>query len=561
MSEEQIIEKLRSALKPPRFTHTINVADTAEELAHFYGCDPAKARLAGLLHDCARCIEPEDAVHYCRENSVTLKPICSYEPSLIHSIVGAHLAKKEYGVTDEEVLSAIYYHTTGCANMPLLIKILYLADAIEPGRTHSGVELLRVTAYEDLDEALIRSLDATIRHIINKGGLLDADTLAARNYLIKKRKAMYTETLELKAVIADIIKNFDIAGEFINVKRITTGNINTTYRVTMEHEGKKHEYTLQTINKYVFKNPRQVMENIVGVTKALKEKIEAEGGNADRECLNVVYAADGLPYYVDDSGEFWRLYRYISNSYTMDAAQTPEQLKSVGEGFGRFQARLADYPMDSLWETIPNFHDAHLRYRQLMDAAKEDVCGRAHEVTEELDFFRQRYDEMRKISDLAESGELPLRVTHNDTKFNNILIDQKTEQALCVIDLDTVMPGLAVFDFGDAVRFAANAATEEETDLSKVYLDINMYNAFTEGFLSQLDGKLTQTEIKLMALGAKTITMELASRFLADYLKGDKYFKTHREGQNLDRARCQIKLALSMEEKFEEMERVIAKYL
>lgn len=361
--------------------------------------------------------------------------------------------------------------------------------------------------------------------------------------------------------VKNIISNFNISGEIIEVKNIVTGHINTTFRVTINECGVRKKYTLQTINKYVFKNPAAVMENILAVTEFLKEKIKSEGGDPDRECLTVIKASGGLPYYEDEDGQFWRLYIFVDNSYTVDTVETPAQLKSAGEGFGKFQAMLSDFPMDRLIETIPAFHDTSLRFDQLMDAVKADPLGRVAGVRDEIDFFVKRHDEMCSLVKMTQDGILPLRVVHNDTKFNNILIDEGSGEALCVIDLDTVMPGLSVLDFGDAIRFAANSATEDETDLSRVYLDMTLYEAFADGFLTKIGKSLTKYEIENMPLGAKVITMELASRFLADYILGDKYFKIHREGQNLDRARCQIKLALSMEENMNKMSEIIKKYL
>ncbi len=357
--------------------------------------------------------------------------------------------------------------------------------------------------------------------------------------------------------VKKIMSNFDISGEINEVKSIVTGHINTTYRVSIGNK----KYTLQTINKYVFKNPPAVMDNIVAVTEFLKKKIKMAGGDAERECLTVIKAKNGLPYYEDEEGNFWRLYIFVDGSYTVDTVENPMQLKSAGAGFGKFQAMLSDFPMDTLIETIPSFHDTSLRFSQLMDAVEENPVGRAESVREEIEFFIKRKDIMCSLVKMTDEGKLPLRVVHNDTKFNNILIDEKSGEALCVIDLDTVMPGLSVLDFGDAIRFAANSAEEDEVDLDKVYLDMTLYNAFAEGFMSEIGENLTKCEIENMPLGALVITLELASRFLADHIMGDKYFKIHREGQNLDRARCQMKLALSMEENMNKMQDIIKKYL
>ena len=358
-----------------------------------------------------------------------------------------------------------------------------------------------------------------------------------------------------------IIKAFCLPGEITDIKPIVTGHINTTYRVTVEENGIKKPYTFQTINKYVFKNPELVMDNILKVTTHLKKKISEAGGDPERECLTVIMSHDNLPYYIDENGEYWRVYSFVDDSYTVDVVETPAQLESAGRGFGRFQQMLADFPMSELAETIPSFHDTELRLSQLEEAVAEDRCGRASSVADEIDFFRKRKEVMCSLVKMQKEGKLPLRVTHNDTKFNNILIDNKTNEALCVIDLDTVMPGLSVHEFGDAIRFAANSAEEDETNLEKVYLDKELYKAFTKGFISELAGFVTDEEIRLMPLGALVITLELASRFLADYINGDVYFKIHRDGQNLDRARCQMKLASSMEENMDFMKKITEEYL
>ena len=358
-----------------------------------------------------------------------------------------------------------------------------------------------------------------------------------------------------------IINAFRLSGEVAEIKPIVTGHINTTYKVTVSGNGVKKPYTFQTINRYVFKEPELVMNNILKVTTHLKRKISEAGGDPERECLSVVMTEGGLPYYIDDNGEYWRVYGFVDDSYTVDVVETPSQLESAGRGFGRFQQMLADFPMSELAETIPRFHDTEMRLSQLEDAVSEDRCGRAASVADEIEFFRKRKDVMCSLVNMQKEGKLPLRVTHNDTKFNNILIDNKTNNALCVIDLDTVMPGLSVLDFGDAIRFAANSAEEDERDTDKVFLDKELYKAFTKGFVSELAGFVTDEEIRLMPLGALVITLELASRFLADYINGDVYFKIHRDGQNLDRARCQMKLASSMEENMDFMKKITEEYL
>jgi len=364
----------------------------------------------------------------------------------------------------------------------------------------------------------------------------------------------------MENTVKNIINKFDVKGEVCEIKVIESGHINNTYRVSVKDGDEINKYTLQTINTYVFKDPVGVMENISGVTEFLKEKIRKNGGDPMRESLTVIKARDGKPYYVDEEGKYWRVYVFVDDVYTFDFVENPTQLRNAAEGFGKFQAMLADYPMDTLHETIIGFHNTKMRYEQLMDAVKRDVCGRAESVREEVKFYEDRYDLMCSLVKLTDEGLMPIRVVHSDTKANNILIDNKTDKALCVIDLDTVMPGLSVHDFGDAIRFAGNAAEEDETDLSKVYLRMDNFEAFAQGFMSQVGDSLTDIEKDNMALGALIITLEQGSRFLADHINGDVYFKIHRENHNLDRARNHIKLAKSIEENLEEMKKVVKKY-
>jgi len=362
--------------------------------------------------------------------------------------------------------------------------------------------------------------------------------------------------------IQNILKNFVFDGELKNVKPISSGHINTTFRAEVcDKLGKINKYTVQKINKYVFKNPEFVMENIVNVTNHLRQKVAEAGGDVDREVLFVVHSFDNKPFFIDEHGEYWRVYKFIDNAHTYDFVDNPKQLYNAGVGFGRFQSMMADFSMDKLHDTIPNFHNTKMRFDQLMEAVKNDLQNRAIGVKKEIEFFEKREDELCLLVNMEQNGKLPPRVTHNDTKFNNILIDDKTNAALSVIDLDTVMPGLTVCDFGDAIRYAANTAVEDEVDLSKVHLDMDSFKYFTEGFLTALNGKLTNTEIEHMPNGAKIITMELSMRFLADHINGDVYFKVHRDGHNLDRARCQMKLAESMEHNFDKMAKLVNQYL
>ncbi len=354
--------------------------------------------------------------------------------------------------------------------------------------------------------------------------------------------------------IAKVVSHFNLDSGIAEIKPIVRGHINTTYLVILD-DGRK--YTLQAINHYVFRKPEKVMENIVNVTEHIRKKIALAGGDVDRECLNVVLTREGKNLYIDKNCKYWRMYTYVDDVKSYDVVEEPVQMYNAGVGFGHFQKMLSDFDMASLHETIPNFHNTRTRLEDLFRAAEENLAGRIDEVREDVEFFRQRVADGTVLVDLTEQGKLPLRVTHNDTKVNNILIDNKTGKALCVIDLDTVMPGLAAIDFGDAIRYAANTAAEDEQDLSKVSLDMELYEQYAKGFLSEVASDLTETELAYLAHGAKIVTLETGARFLTDYLNGDVYFNIHRPKQNLDRARCQMALVRSMEEKFDDMCRVV----
>lgn len=350
-----------------------------------------------------------------------------------------------------------------------------------------------------------------------------------------------------------VIKNFQCVGQPKSIKPIKAGRINTTYTVDFE----KGKYTLQKINKNVFKKPDEVMNNITLITEHLQKKVKEAGGDISRECLEVVKALDGKPYYIDESGEYWRVYKYIDDVYVLDENAESEKLFVAGYGFGKFQNMLSDFDASKISETIPDFHNEVSRFEDFKNVVREDKFGRVAGAKAEVDFMLARGDDIRKLSIMQQNGELPTRVTHNDTKVNNILIDNKTNEALCVIDLDTVMPGISVLDFGDAARFITNTAPEDETDLSKVRIDLEKYEYLVKGFLAAVGKSLTKAEKDNLSQGAKTMALELGMRFLTDHLQGDVYFGIDHEGQNLERAKCQFALAASMEEHFEEMKKIV----
>ncbi len=361
-----------------------------------------------------------------------------------------------------------------------------------------------------------------------------------------------------------VVNSFDIPGRFTGYHEIPSGNINRTYEVSFEvaEDGgvRVDKYVFQRINTFVFKNPREVMSNILNVTEHIKTKLLATEGSFDRRVLSFLTTAEGLPYVESKENGFWRAYKFVDNARAYDLITKPYYFYEAGKAFGQFQGQLADFPATTLYETIPDFHNTAKRLEDFCAIVEKDVCGRCAEVQEEIDFILQRKNEAGTLVQLLESGEIPYRVTHNDTKINNILFDEQTDRALCVIDLDTVMPGASVYDFGDAVRSGASTAAEDEEDLRKVSFDLELFRQFTKGFIEGTGGLLTNREIELLPLGAKILTLELASRFLADYLDGDRYFKTTKPRHNLIRARTQIALVADIEKKFETMQAIVAKY-
>ncbi len=361
---------------------------------------------------------------------------------------------------------------------------------------------------------------------------------------------------ELTLNLNIITEKFDINGNILKIEHYGSGHINATYRVKTTQD----EYILQKVNTSVFKNMEQLVENVAGVTAYLAETIERLGGDPKRETLQVIRTKNGQNYYKGEDGFSYRMYYFITNASCYDTVEKPEDFYESAVAFGRFQALLADYPAETLHETIPYFHHTAKRFETFCQVVKHDICGRVMYAQEEIAFVMNHAQEMPVLTDMLERGELPLRVTHNDTKLNNIMIDNDTGKGICILDLDTVMPGLSVNDFGDSIRFGANTAAEDETDLSKVALDLSLYEIYVKGFLEGCQDILTEFELKMLPMGAKMMTLECGMRFLTDYLEGDTYFKIHREKQNLERARCQFALVADMERKWSEMEAIVKKY-
>ncbi len=386
--------------------------------------------------------------------------------------------------------------------------------------------------------------------------LLDGDLELSRVMIagrfIENYAPQHEAYLAEKAHIEQIASLFRAPGRFIGSETLSQGNINATYRVDFRQDDSSvKSFILQRVNTYVFPHPVEIMENIRRVTAHIRGKVSG------KPVLHFYETASGENYYIENEGAFWRMEDCI-NGVCYDAVDSLDTLRNAGAAFGDFQNQLADFPADTLFPTIPDFHNTAKRLETFFAAVGEDKCGRAASVGDEIAFIREQRALASQLSEMQEKGEVPLRVTHNDTKTNNVIMDRATGAPLTVIDLDTVMPGLAMHDFGDAVRFAANTAAEDEPDTAKVSLDLEKFRAFAEGFIGSTAGALTEQEIGTMALGAITITIELAVRFLTDYLMGDPYFKINYPEHNLVRARCQIALAKDMLAKRSSMEQIIA---
>lgn len=359
------------------------------------------------------------------------------------------------------------------------------------------------------------------------------------------------------AKIEEAVNSFLCGGEASDCRRYGNGHINDTFLLTCKSGEEEHKYVLQRMNTHVFQDPRGLIKNVSGVTSYLRAQITERKGDPDRETLTLVHTKSGDVCYTDSANSWWRMYLFITGATTYDAVEKPEDFYQSARAFGNFQRLLAGYPVKELNETIRDFHNTPARLENLKRAMEQDRMGRAEYVKREFNFVMERTADIPVIMNQLKNGRMPYRVTHNDTKLNNIMIDDATGQAICVIDLDTIMPGASVFDYGDSIRFGANTGAEDETDLSKVSLSLPLFQVFTEGFLEGCAGSLTQTETTLLPMGAKLMTMECGMRFLTDYLEGDTYFKIHREHHNLERARCQFKLVADMEQKWGHMERIV----
>ena len=374
----------------------------------------------------------------------------------------------------------------------------------------------------------------------------------------KESVSMYIP--ENDTILNEVIAAYDFPETLLGAVRYGSGHINDTFcLICQPQEGKAIRYILQGLSVAAFPRQAELMENFVGITSYLRKKIEAAGGDPMRETLNLIFTREGNPYYTDSTGKAWRLMPYVEGTLCLQKA-TPELFEASARAFGRFQMLLADYPAHTLHESITNFHNTEDRFAKFLAALEADKLGRAREVGAEIQFVMERKADCSVALNALREGKLPLRVTHNDTKLNNVLIDEKTLEGICIIDLDTTMPGLSIYDFGDSIRFGANHSKEDEKDLSKVNFDIELYEVYTRGFLEGAKGSLTPAELEYLPWGARLMTLECGIRFLTDYLDGDNYFRIHYPEQNLDRTRTQFKLVADMEQQFDAMAAVVAKY-
>jgi Ser/Thr protein kinase RdoA (MazF antagonist) len=356
-------------------------------------------------------------------------------------------------------------------------------------------------------------------------------------------------------------RQFAIDGEYVSGGPHGTGHINDTFAATFRQTGGTKRFILQRINHHVFKDIEGLMSNIVAVTGYLSRKIRAAGGDPLRETLTLVPTRAGRSYHQTAGGEFWRAYVFIEGARTYESVERMEHVHAAGRAYGDFQNLLRDFPSETLIETIPGFHHTGRRFENFLDAVEADVANRARAATREIEFVTSRAHLVPVLVELTREGKLRTRITHNDTKFNNVMIDDRTGAGVCVIDLDTVMPGLSLYDFGDSIRSMANTGAEDEPDLSRVDFDLQVYASYARGYLEATGGFLDREELELLPLAAILMTLECGMRFLEDHLRGDIYFKTTRPDHNLDRCRTQFKLVEGMEQAQEAMSLLVEESL
>lgn len=428
--------------------------------------------------------------------------------------------------------------------------------------THTVIEhgvLVNSGAVVDHDSHVARGAH------IGLGSVVKANCKIAEKRKVEEGEVVFSTRRKIDGVtsrnLEDALYAFGFGSQCSYVKPFGEGHINETYAVYMPTDkGEEFAYILQRVNNNVFKDPAGVMENIFGVTEYLRNVVREEGGDPDRETLSCIKTKNGCTYFEDSEGQPWRSYHYIRNSVCYQLVENPEQFYQSGASFGHFLKQLGSYPAASLKETIPNFHNTVNRFENFQIALKRDIKNRAVTCKPEIQFVLDRKEDCKVLVEQQENGTLPIRVTHNDTKLNNILFDADTGKGLCIIDLDTIMPGLAANDFGDSIRFGAATAEEDEKDLSKMHFDISLYELYTKGYLEETRDVLTPEEAVSLAWGARLMTLECGMRFLTDYLQGDTYFKTAYPEHNLVRARTQFRLVEEMEQQFDKMIEIAEKY-
>ena len=363
---------------------------------------------------------------------------------------------------------------------------------------------------------------------------------------------------EERGMLQAVGSRFEIDGEFHEAHRIKVGHINETFAVAYHQCGELVRYVHQTVNTAVFKEPIPLMNNVVQVTQHLRERLKSQGTcDLDRRALQVISGRDGQPFHIDDQGRFWRTFRFVERVRTFEAAETPAQAYQAGLAFGQFQSLLSDLPCQDLAVTIPDFHHTRKRFTHLQDAIAADECNRAQSAAEAITFVLDQESLVDTLLDAHARGEIPERVTHNDTKFNNVMLDLENGNAMCVVDLDTVMPGLVLYDFGDMVRTTTSRTAEDETYLDRVEMELPLFAELARGYLESTRSFLTTKEKSFLVLSGTLITLTIGIRFLTDYLEGDHYFRVHRPDHNLDRCRKQFKLVRSIQEKSEAMQKLV----
>jgi hypothetical protein len=364
----------------------------------------------------------------------------------------------------------------------------------------------------------------------------------------------------MKPDFQEIVQEFDFKGDFSSAESYGEGHINDTYIANFKVNGSTQRYILQRINHHVFRDPEGLMSNIQDVTAHLRGKIKIAGGDPKRESLTLIPTVDEKFYIRTEEGDYWRGYLFINNARTYESVENLDHVYHAAKAFGNFQNLLSDYPSENLFVTIPDFHNTQKRFGTFVESVEKDELNRARLSKPEIEFVTQRVKDTSVLVDKLRKGELPERITHNDTKFNNVMIDNDTGAGVCVIDLDTVMPGLSLYDFGDAIRSLANPAAEDERDLSLVNFDLQRFDYYTRGYLDAVGEVLTPEEIKNLPFSAILMTLECGMRFLTDHLQGDIYYKIQRKNQNLDRCRTQFKMVADMEEQFDDMVRIVEGY-